>query len=97
MSRRYVPAPETTDPESALMSETAVMRYLGTDSKGILALIKQQRLRRDPLTGSFARVQVQQVHDEILGGILGGSGTKMGREQPAVGDLAGFRQKPHLV
>jgi hypothetical protein len=79
------------------MSEAAVMRFLGTDSKGILTLIKQRRLKRCPLTGSFARVQVQTVHDEILRSIIGDDGAAMGREQQAMGVQPRFRQNPNLV
>lgn len=95
--RKIVPAPMECDPESRLMSEPAVMRFLGTDSKGVVALIKQNRLKRDPLTGSFARVQVQAVHDEILRGILNEDGATVGQQQQAMGMLDGFRTHPHLV
>lgn len=87
MARRSLaPASNETDPKSALMSELAAIRYLGTDGKGIVELIKQKRLKRDPVTGAFARVQVERVHDEILRGLV--------VEETTTAN--GFRQEPRL-
>lgn len=71
MPRPYLQQTADCDPQSLLMSEAAVCRFLGTDGRGIQKLIKQQKLKRDPLTGSFARSQVVMVHDEILRELMG--------------------------
>ena len=97
MARALRPALVECDPESSLMSEPAVMRYLGTDGKGIVALIKQGKLKREPLTGAFARVQVKLVHDEILRSIIGDDGAAVGFKQSKVGMQSGFRTEPRLV
>ncbi len=95
---RNQPAPMDTDPLSRLMSEPAVMRFLGTDSKGITKLIVERKLKRDPTTGSFSRKQVLQVHDEIERYILSSQdGTEVGRKQQEMGVFSGFRSEPNLV
>ena len=81
----------------ATAARPAVMRFLGTDSKGIISLIKQNKLKRCPITGSFARVQVQAVHDEILRSIIGDDGAALGRQQQEMGMQSGFRVTPNLV
>lgn len=86
MARQLIQQSPECDPASSLMSEAAVCRYLGTDGKGILALIRQQKLKRDELTGAFAREQVQRVHDEIVASLVG--------RQPA--PASGYRAEPIL-
>jgi hypothetical protein len=85
--------------ESRLVSQAWAEQFLGTDRKGIMALIKQRKLKRDPLTGAFLREQVLAVEVEIARGLMydGEDGTAMGSEQPKMGMLDQFRQEPNLV
>lgn len=90
--------PVEYDPASPLMSEAAAQVYIGTDKKGIGDLIKQRRLKRDNLTGSFLRVQVEAVALEIAKGLgYEEHGAKVGQIGPKVGSFGGERQVPNLV
>ncbi len=83
---------------SDLVSQAWAEDFLGTDRKGVMALIKQRKLRRHPLTGSFLRADIERVHDEIKRELFYETdGTQMGFEQPQVGMQHRFRQKPNLV
>lgn len=97
MARSVKIVPTDSDPDSALMSEVAVMRFLGTDATGLRRLIQQKKLARNPITGSFARCQVQAVHDELLREILSSNESALGSKKREVGSLDRFREKPRLV
>lgn len=76
------------DERSPLMSENATRVYLGVDSKALINLIKTQRLKRDPITGSFARVQVYALANEIAKGLgYETHGTTMGQQESKMGSL----------
>jgi len=90
--------PSEYDVRSPLMSETAAQVFLGTDGKGITDLIKQRRLSRDPLTGSFARMQVEAVAIEIAKGLgYEPHGTTLGHIEQPLGGISRERQNPNLV
>jgi hypothetical protein len=76
------------DERSPLMSENATRVYLGVDSKALTKLITSQRLKRDPITGSFARVQVYALANEIAKGLgYETHGTALGQQEPQMGSL----------
>lgn len=56
------------DPQSSLMSDAAVCRFLGIDGAMLKKLVIAGQLTRVPIVGSFARSQVIQLHDEALRG-----------------------------
>ena len=81
-------SPMEYDERSPLMSENATRIYLGIDSKTLIKLITSQRLKRDPLTGSFARVQVHALAQQIAKELgYETHGTTMGQQEPQMGSL----------
>jgi hypothetical protein len=83
---------------SDLVSQAWAEEYLGTTAKGIVSLIKQRKLKRHPLTGSFLKSDIERVHDEIKRELsYETDGTPMGQEQQTLGVQRGFRTHPNLV
>lgn len=68
MARPVLQMTADCDPQSSLMSDAAVCRFLGIDGAMLKKLIISKQLTRVPIVGSFSRKEVQQLHDEALRG-----------------------------